>query len=429
LKRQTLETDIAVDPHQERNGLIGVALRRLPMLDSFKVRDYRWVWLSSLFSMLAMNMQMLARVWIVMRLTEDSPMAVVYITMTFALPMMFVSLLGGALADRVPRRTMMIYGQGGNALLTLVVATLDITGAIQFWHLMAVGLVNGSLMAINMPSRQAILSDILPEGRLMNGIAMMNSAMNTTRIVGPALAGVLILWIGTYGVLYIVAGAYALSVLAVMALDAGRTPKASSGKGVGGDIRAGFEYVLASPTIMMLIVMAFVPVMFGMSYHVLLPVWARVSLDVQSSDLGVLMMTMGVGALVGTLALASLGNFRKRGAFLLVCCVAWGVSLAVFSQTTSYALAVPLLLFIGLVSAMYMSLNMTMLQLYASPEMRGRIMSIAMMTFGLMPLSAVPFGIIAEVYGPAFALMLSGALLAAFTVVFAARFPRFRAIA
>jgi len=226
-----------------------------------------------------------------------------------------------------------------------------------------------------------------------------------------------------------VAGAYALSVVAILAINAGKTPKARSGKGVGGDIRAGFEYALASPTILALIVMAFVPVMFGMSYHVLLPVWARVALDVQSNDLGVLMMTMGIGALAGSLGLASLRNFKKRGVLLLASCVAWGVALAVFSQTNSYAVALPLLLFIGFVSAMYMSLNMTMLQLYASPEMRGRIMSIAMMTFGLMPLSAVPFGIIAEFWGPAFALMLSGVLLAGFTALFAVAYPRFRAIA
>ena len=424
-----MKAEIAVDDAAEPNGPVGVALRRLPMLESFMVRDYRWMWLISLLSMLAMNMGMIARVWRVLRLTDDSPMAVVYIIMTFAVPAMFVSLISGVLADRLPRKRLMIYAQSGNVILTLVVATLDFTGVIAFWHLMVIGLGNGTLMAVNMPSRQTILSDILPEDKLMNGIAMTNSAMNVTRIAGPALAGFLIIYIGTYGVFFLVAGAYGLSVLAVSFINAGKTTKPSSGKGMTGDIRAGFSYALGSPILLGLIIMAFLPILFGMSYHVLLPAWAREALNVQSDDLGLLMMTMGVGALVGSLILASLRNFKKRGALLLVTCIFWGVALTVFSQTTSYATAVPLLLIIGLLSAMYMSLNMTMLQLYAVPEMRGRIMSIAMMTFGLMPLSAVPFGVVAEIFGTPYALMLSGIMLTAFTLISAVAYPRFRAIA
>jgi len=399
------------------------------MLDSFLVRDYRWVWLSSFLSMLAMNMQWLTRVWLVLRMMDDSPMAVVYITMSFALPVTFVSLVGGALADRLPRKHLMMYGQGGNFILTLIVATLDHTGLIQFWYLMVIGVFNGSLMAVNMPSRQAILSDILEEGRLMNGIALLNSAMNTTRIVGPALAGFLIVFIDTYGVFYLVAGAYLLSVLSVSLIGAGRIPKARSGKSMAGDIREGLVYAFGSPVLLALLIMAFMPVLFGMPYQVLLPAWAREVLDVQSDNLGILMMAMGVGALIGSLTLASLRNFRKRGALLLVCCAAWGVVLAVLSQTTSYAMAILLLLLIGFVSSIYMSLNMTMLQLYASPEMRGRIMSIAMMTFGLTMLSALPFGVVAEISSTSLALMLSGIMLAVFVVLFTLVYPRFRAIA
>ena len=429
MKQEVLQPPI--EPHVERSGVAGLALRRLPMLDSFFIKDYRWMWASSSLSMMSMNMQMLARVWLVLRLMNDSPMAVVYIVLTFALPVVVVSLLGGALADRFPKKNMMIYAQSGNAALTLVVATLDATGVVAFWHLMVVGLFNGSLMAVNMPSRQAILSEILPEDKLMNGIAMMNSGMNVTRIAGPALAGVLILWMGTAGVFYLVAGLYAASVLVVTPLEAGRTRQARSGKSMGGDIREGFAYALGNPVLLGLIIMAFIPIMFGMSYHVLLPAWARETLNVESDQLGVLQMLMGIGALVGSLGLASLRNFKKRGALILVCCVAWGVALAVFSRTDSYTVAAPLLLFIGLTSAVYMSLNMTMLQLYASPEMRGRIMSIAMMTFGIMPLSAVPFGIMAETerYTTADALWLSGVMLAVFTVIFAVGYPHFRQIA
>ena len=421
--------DDATEAATPRGNLLQRTILRSATLESFAVRDFRWIWLSAFVSMMAMSMQMMTMVWLVLRLMNDSPMAVVYITMTFAVPVMLVSLIGGALADRIPRKRLMMIVQGGNAFLTLVVATLDFTGLISFWHLMAVGVANGSLMAINMPSRQAILSEILPEDKLMNGIALQNSAMNLTRILGPAVAGLLIIFLGTAGVFYIVAVAYAVSVLTVAKIDAGAEAKSRSGKGMRGDIKAGFAYAAGNPVILGLLIMSFLPVLFGMSYYVLMPAWAREVLQVDSDGLGVLNAAIGVGALVGSLMLVSLGRFRKRGALLLAVCVAWGVLLATFSQSTSYQVAVAVLVLIGLASALYMSLSMTMLQLYSSPEMRGRIMSIAMMTFGLMPLSAVPFGIVAESRGTPDALLLSGVLLVAFTLVFAVAYPRFRRIA
>ena len=168
--------------------------------------------------------------------------------------------------------------------------------------------------------------------------------------------------------------------------------------------------------------------LFGFSYYVLMPAWAREALNVASDDLGMLMMTMGIGALAGSLLVAGLKTMRSRGLMLLGCCLVWGLSLAAFAQTTSYVLALPLLLLVGLASSVFMSLNMTLLQMHADPEMRGRVMSIAMMTFGVMPLSAAPFGVLAEQTGTPFALMLSGLILVGLTVVAGIASPTFRRI-
>ena len=396
--------------------------------ESFGIPDFRWLWASSMTSFTAMNMQMVARVWLVLALTDDSPFAVALVTMSFAAPVMFVSIIAGALADRIPRRRLVILGQTANALVTLAIATLDLTELIAFWHLMVAGVINGSLMALNMPSRQALVSEIVPDEKLMNGIALQNSAMNATRIAGPAVAGFLILYIDTWGVFYLVAAMYGLSVLSVAPMRAGREVSSRSGKGMTGDVKAGFRYALGDPVLRSLILMAFIPVMFGFSYYVLMPAWAREALNVASDDLGVLMMTMGIGALAGSLLVAGLKTMKSRGLLLLGCCLVWGLSLAAFAQTTSYAVALPLLLIVGLASSVFMSLNMTLLQMHADPEMRGRVMSIAMMTFGMMPLSAVPFGIVAEQTGTPFALMLSGLMLVGFTVAAGVASPTFRRI-
>ena len=403
-------------------------LPRAATLESLQYRDYRWLWLSSFTSFMAMGMLMITQGWVVLRLENDSPLALSLVMASFAVPIIFVSLIGGALADRIPRKQMMVLASCGSAIFAFAVATLDMTGLIVFWHLLVTSLLSGSMMAFNMPSRQAIISDIVPEHKLMNAIALSNSGMGVSRILGPAMAGVLIVYIGTDGVFYLIGGMYILSALTLLGIDAGKTGRARSGNGMAGDIKEGLLYAVHNPTIKGLIVMVFIPVLFGMSYYALLPSWAREALDAQSDSLGMLMMVMGVGALIGTLLLASLRNFRRRGLLLLACCVAWGAGLAVFSQSTSYAVAIPLLLFIGLVSSVFMSLNMTLLQLNASPEMRGRVMSIAMMSFGVFPLSSVPFGIVAERVGTPDALLLSGLLLVAFTVAFAFVYPRFRRI-
>ena len=424
----TTQTEPVALPRSRLDTIRAGIKRRGDMLESFQYRNYRWLWISSFTSFLAMNAQMIVRSWVILRLTGDSPMALAWVTLSFAIPMTFVSMIGGALADSIPRRRMMILAQSGNVVVTLVIATLDFAGVIAFWHLMVSGVLAGSMMAFNMPSRQAIISDVVPEDKLMNGIALANSGMNMTRILGPAIAGVLIIFIGTWGVFYLIAAVYALSVLAVVGVDAGKTPVGSSGRGMLSDIKEGSAYAAGNPTLLALIVMAFIPVLFGMSYYALLPAWAREALNVQSDGLGMLMMIMGIGALVGSLILAGLTSFRKRGALLLASCVVWGITLAAFSQTTSYAMAVPLLMIVGLTSSMFMALNFTLLQINAVPEMRGRIMSIAMMSFGVFPLSAVPFGIMAERTGTPSALFLSGALLTAFTIVFLLAYPRFRRI-
>ncbi len=404
------------------------ALKHYPAFESLAYRDFRWIWLGSFASFMAMNMQMITRGWLVLRLADDSPFALALVMMSFALPNSFMSLIGGALADRIPKKRMIMFSQGGNFVMTALLAVLDITGVITFWQLLAFGVVNGSLMAINMPSRQAIISEVVPENKIMNAVSLNNSGMNLTRILGPAVAGILIIFIDTSGVFFLIAGIYVFSVLAMLMIKAGEAP-AHSRKSVVGDIKEGFTYTAADPTLRGLVIMAFIPSLFGFTYFALMPAWAREALNVQSDDLGYLMTVMGVGALVGTVILASVRNFSRRGMLLLMAALVWGMGMATFSQMTSFAGALPFLFLVGLLSSVYMSLNMTLLQIYASKEMRGRVMSLSMMTFGVMPLSAVPFGYVAEHIGTADALFISALMFVGATIIFSLAYPRFRRIA
>lgn len=403
-------------------------LRSFPAFRSFEFRDFRWLWLGTFMSFLAMMMQQIARGWLVLRLTDDSPLALSLVIMAFALPLTFVSLLGGVLADRFSRRLIIMGSLGGNGVLTTLLATLDLTGVVSLWHLIVIGFANGTLAAFNMPSRQSLISDIVPERELMNAISLSSSGMNLTRILGPSLAGVLIVFMGTAGVFYLISFIYALSVVFTAMIRGGRRPAGLPVKSVAADIRAGFRYALGDSTLLGLVIMGFVPALFGFSYMALLPAWAREVLDVQSDGLGLLMTVMGGGSLAGSLVLASIQDLGRRGLLLFVISLAWGICLFIFSQTGTYTTALPFLFLVGFTSATFMSLNMTLMQTYSSAEMRGRIVSMAMMTFGVMPLSAVPFGAIAERAGTPDSLGLSGLLLCFFTSIFFFVYPKMRKI-
>ena len=174
--------------------------------------------------------------------------------------------------------------------------------------------------------------------------------------------------------------------------------------------------------------MAFLPALFGFTLFALMPAWAREQLNVTSFDLGYLMAVMGIGALVGTLGLASMRNLGNRGIILIVISVVWGLSVVGVAMSAEFVSAIFFLVVNGLLSSLYMSLNMTLSQIYADPEKRGRVMSLFMMTFGLMPIGAIPFGEFAEVIGTGQALSISGLILTVLTIIFALAYPHFRRI-
>ncbi len=377
---------------------------------------------------MGLGMQMMARGWLVLRLADDSPFALSLVMVAFALPMTCMALIGGALADRYPRKHILMTVQVGNTLMTLLLATLDLTGLVCFWHLIAIGFVNGSLMAINMPSRQALISDLVPNEKLMNAVSLNNSGTNLTRTIGPALAGILIVYIDTAGVFYIISGCYIFSFLSLAMIRTYNRPVSVDGKSMTKDIREGIKYFMKDSTLRGLIITLFMPVFFGFSLIVFLPAWGREALQVEADNLGILMMIMGSGSLVGTLILAAIRNLNCRGAWLLIIGALWGGGMAFFSVSTSYAVAMPFLFLVGFMSAVFMALNMTLLQIYSSDAMRGRIMSIAMMSFGAMPLSTLPFGAIAEWIGTPNTLFLSGVMLTILTIVFTVANPKFRKI-
>jgi len=385
---------------------------------SFVHKNFRWFWLASFASWLALNMQITARSWLILRLTDDSPFLLSIMTLAFALPMTFFSPITGALADRVSRKKLITISQFSNAVVIIILALLDYFDLVQYWHVVLIAFCNGSLMSLNMPSRQAMISDLVPENKLMNAISLSNTSNNLSRAFGPAIAGILIILIDTSGTFIAVSFTFLMSALIISIITYEKTKRNEKSKSFLNDIKAGMQYAFSNIELRMLFILMFIAVMFGFPYFVLIPAWAKEILGINADGLGYLLMSIGIGATVGTFGLAALGKSSKKGQILIFFGLLWGLSLATFAQTNEYLIALIFLFFIGLSSAAFMSLTMTLIQMKSATEFRGRTMSLAMMAFGLMPLSAVPFGILAEQIGTANSLTISGTLLFVLTLLY-----------
>ncbi|MDA0988759.1 MAG: MFS transporter, partial [Chloroflexi bacterium] len=241
--------------------------------ESLGVRDFRWLWLSSMAAFIAMQMQMVARGWLVYELTS-STMALAWVMVSLALPMSIFSLIGGAITDRVSKRGLLGASLIASATVTLAVAILIHLGQVAFWHLLLAGFLNGIVLSFQMPGRFSFIPQIVGDERLVNANALLNTGMNLSRILSPALAGVLIGVIGTASVYDIMALCYLLGAGAVFMMHHRGQPTGRSGHGVAFDVKEGLKYVRGNTVVMALLVVAFLPVLFGFPYMMLLPAFS-----------------------------------------------------------------------------------------------------------------------------------------------------------
>ena len=388
-------------------------------------RNYRWYWLGTLASFAAMQMQIVVRGWLVYDLT-DSALALGLVSFAVGVPLLLLSPYGGAIADRVDKRRLIIISQVLTAVATLVVAVLIAIDAIALWHLVVASVVSGIILAFNLPSRQAIIPELVGQGQIMNAVALGSGAMNLNRVVAPALGGVLAGALGIGAVYYIIVACYVVAVAFLFLVPPLRTQVRDPHTTVFGAIGEGLRYVRRSPVLLQLLLMAMIPIAFGMPYQMLMPVFAADVLDVGPSGLGYLMGAAGIGALAGSLYVASLSDLRRKGLLLLIAAVMFGVFLVLFSQSTLFYLSLFLLLGVGMASSSYMATNNTLLLIHAEDRVRGRVMSLYMMTIGLYPMAVLPAAAIAESVGAPVAVAVGGGILILFTLAMAAARPALR---
>jgi len=393
------------------------------------VADFRWLWIGSLGSSFAMNMQIIARGWLVYTLTS-SAMDLAWVTLSFMIPQVALSLFGGVLADRLPKRRIITLAQTLNCVATVILGAIIITGHVTFWDFIWFGFFNGSVLALSMPARQAFIPELIPERLIFTAMALNTTSWNLSRILGPALAGFLIAWVAhgdtssTYGVgvvYFMIAALYAISAVTMLLVGKpGISVQETKQKSPLADMADAMRYVWQHPPVLGLIMLSIVPFLFGMPLNTLLPAFNEDILGGGPEDLGLLMSAMGLGAITGSLLLAYIGEVQHKALWLISSCAGWGLFVSAFGAAGTVPAAAAMAACIGLISAWNMSLNRGLLQMQVHGHMRGRIMSIDMMSHGLMPLGVIPISVIAEQRDVAVALEVAGVAFMATVVVLVA---------
>jgi MFS family permease len=373
--------------------------------------EFRVLWLGMLPSMFALQMGAVVIGFVAYDLTGIAAVLGI-IAAGAGIPMFSLSLVGGVVADRVRKRNVIFVSQLSIGIAVTAVGVLILTDLIQIWHLFLLALIQGTAFAFNMPARQAYIAEVVPREALMNAVALNNAGMSMSRIAGPAAAGLLISipFIGSGGVFLLMGAMYAIAVTALMWVPPGTAhPSKRSG---AQQLKDGLTYVKGHPVLRILLLLALAPIVLGMPYVQIMPVFAEDVFDVGASGLGTLMALNGVGALIGSLLIASAGNVERRGLLQLGLGITFGVSLAIFAFSPSYIVALIAILVVGGAGSGYMTLNNTLLIMNAGPEYHGRVMSLGMMSFSMMPLGSVPVSWIVDQIGAPLTIGISGIALA-----------------
>ena len=380
------------------------------------VANFRWLWIGSLGASFAMNMQMIARGWLIYSLTA-SALDLAWVTISFMFPSVLFSLYGGVLADRFPKRRLVVIAQTLNCLATLVMAAIIFANKVTLWDFICFGFFNGTVLALSMPARQAFIPELIPQPLIFTAMALNNTGWNLSRLIGPAFAGGLIAWIADgneqsafgVGIVYLViASLYLVSALTTLLVSVPGSPESASRSGTLSEMRQGFDYAFSHPRVLGLLVLSIIPFSFGMPINTLLPAFNQDILGGHADTLGFLISAMGGGAIVGSVLMAAMGGLRNKGRWLVISALGWGLLTVVFGLSENMLVAVLVMALVGLLSSWNMSLNRGLLQHEVASEMRGRIMSIDMMSHGLMPLGLLPISWIAQSHGVDVALMVSG---------------------
>jgi MFS family permease len=371
-------------------------------------RDFRLFIGGQLVSLIGTWMQSVGQAWLVLELT-NSPFRLGMIgTLQFA-PMLLFSFAAGAISDRVRKRRMILGTQTVLMLQALVLAILVASGHVQYWHVAVLASVYGIANTFDMPARQAFVADLVGKSDLMNAIALNSAMFNAARVIGPAVGGLLVARWGTAAAFFVNAASFVAVILALLAVRNDGLPRPRASKSFVGDIGEGVHYALATPPVALVFGLLLTVSLFVINYNVLVPLIARDVLGEGAHGFGLLMASLGAGAITGAAVMAGLNQPRPPLPMVIVPALVVSIGTMALGAARHFPLAAGLLGVIGLAQILFMTSCNTTVQITVPDELRGRLMSLYAMVFvGMTPIGSFLVGTIAEHAGVATACLAGG---------------------
>lgn len=384
---------------------------------AFQSRPFLLFWTTICLSLTGVWIRITAQGWLVYDLTEDR-FLLGLVSFCQAAPVLIFSPVAGAVLDRLDRRRVLIGVQVVVATAMLFLATLVAADRIRVWQIMVLAAVTGGASAFDWPARMSMVPSLVPRSHLQSAVALNAAAFNGSRIVGPVVGGLLIGTVGVAACFYLNTLLYIpfVFVLATLAIDVAQ-PAARAAERPLANLIDGYRYIWRTPTIRGLLSIDIVPLMFGISYFTLAPAVAKDILHLGGRGLGVLLAANGVGSLLGTTLVAFFNRIRHRGLIVISGVGGFGLAVVCFALSRNLYLSLAIIFVLGLVVALYGTLNDTLLQTNVDETYRGRVLSVYSMFWGLTPIGSLEAGFLANRYDVPTALALNGCLVLAYVPI------------
>ena len=431
---KTLQDNSAAEP--ESRGLRWQAAGR-----ALRHRNFQLFFSGQLISLIGTWMQTVAQSWLVYRLT-GSGLLLGSVGFASQIPVFLIAPIGGITADRGNRQRIVIGTQAASMILAFALAALTLSHKVQVWHIFVLAALLGVVNAFDIPGRQSFLVDMVGKEDLMNAIALNSSMFNGARVIGPAVAGVLVARLGEGWCFFANGVSYIAVIAGLMMMNVQAPARASAQTSPWEHIIEGFQFVRHTAPIRTLLLLLGLVSVTGMPYVVLMPIFADKILhnggqefasligshDLGAVRLGILMGATGVGALLGALTLAVRSGVKGLGRWVAVCCGGFGLSLILFAFSKSFWLSVLLLLPVGYFIMLQMASSNTLIQVMVPDALRGRAMALySMMFMGMAPVGALLGGALSDRLGAPLTVALGGVASLAGAWWFGMQLPKIRA--
>lgn len=411
----------------ERPSAAAVEARRgFSTFSSLKYRDYRLLWLGQVGHAGQLWMEQVARPVLILALT-DSALMVGLVVAARMTPMLLFGLVSGVAADRFDRKRILLSTQSVTLSMHAVMAALILADVVEPWHVFVTAFVSGTSMAFNQPARQSLIPRLVPQESVLNAVALNTTAINIMRVLGPAIAGVLLF--GGIGLVYVgnvlIIGAVMLCTVQMVVPYVPRTAEQQTGWVE--DLMESLRFVARDKRMLAVLGPALILFVFGFPYQsVFVPLFAKKVLDLGDAGVAGLIACTGAGAIIGSLVLASQTSIRRQGLMLIAFLAIFSTGLIVFSRSTYVPLSVVALMATASMSTSFISLCNSLLFQLSPQEMHGRVMSLMSLDRGLIPLGATLAGALAASLGPQDGLLVMAVICVSLTVLMAAAAPALR---